>query len=67
MPGDDPKPVKVNGMSGTRVDKKLVVWGVESMEPATLDQARRASHLPFVAGHVALMPSPWQVSVRRRT
>ena len=43
-------------MSGTRVDKKLVVWGVESMEPATLDQARRASHLPFVAGHVALMP-----------
>jgi RNA-splicing ligase RtcB len=43
-------------MSGTRVDKKLVAWGVDAMEPGTLDQARRASRLPFVAGHVALMP-----------
>lgn len=34
--------------------EKLMVWG--DIEPNTLVQAARASRLPFVAGHVALMP-----------
>ena len=35
--------------------KKLLVWSDE-IEPEALAQAERASRLPFVAGHVALMP-----------
>lgn len=39
-----------------RVDERLLAWGSAGMEPETLEQAARASRLPFVAGHVALMP-----------
>jgi tRNA-splicing ligase RtcB len=38
----------------TRVDDRLLVWG--DIEQATIDQARKASRLPIIAGHVALMP-----------
>jgi RNA-splicing ligase RtcB len=43
-------------MGPRRVSNKLLAWGVESMEDSTLEQAARASRLPFVHGHVALMP-----------
>lgn len=35
--------------------KKLLNWAVD-LEEKTLEQARRTSRLPFIAGHVALMP-----------
>lgn len=34
---------------------KLLAWGSD-IEPATIEQAARTSRLPFVEGHVALMP-----------
>jgi tRNA-splicing ligase RtcB len=37
-----------------RVDG-LLVWGTD-IEPATLEQAKKATRLPVVEGHVALMP-----------
>jgi len=37
-----------------RVDHKLLVWG--DIEENTINQARKAAHLPIVEGHVALMP-----------
>lgn len=43
-------------MSAQKITGKLVAWGVDNMEPGALDQAGRASRLPFVQGHVALMP-----------
>lgn len=43
-------------MSPLKIDDKLLAWGAEDMEQGTLDQAARASRLPFVPGHVALMP-----------
>ena len=43
-------------MSPKKVSPTLLAWGIENMEPATIEQAARASRLPFVAGHVALMP-----------
>jgi len=39
-----------------KVTDRLLVWGADQMESGTLEQAARASRLPFVAGHVALMP-----------
>jgi RNA-splicing ligase RtcB len=39
-----------------QIVKKLVAWGADQMEPNTIEQASRAARLPFVAGHVALMP-----------
>jgi RNA-splicing ligase RtcB len=38
-----------------KVHDKLLVWGSEVDYPAR-EQANRASRLPFVPGHVALMP-----------
>lgn len=38
-----------------KVNDKLLIWGTEVDHPAR-QQASRASRLPFVAGHVALMP-----------
>lgn len=38
------------------IKPKLLAWGVENMEPGTLEQAARTARLPFVHGHVALMP-----------
>lgn len=43
-------------MSPQKLDAKLIAWGAEQMEPGTIEQAARASRLPFIAGHVALMP-----------
>src|SRR3954452_22925713 len=37
------------------VAPKLLSWASD-IEPATVEQAARAARLPFVAGHVALMP-----------
>lgn len=42
-------------MSPHNESKKLLVWS-DDIEPEALAQAERASRLPFVAGHVALMP-----------
>jgi tRNA-splicing ligase RtcB len=42
-------------MGPRQESKKLVVWS-DDIEPEALAQAARTSRLPFVAGHVALMP-----------
>ena len=42
-------------MSPRHLTKRLLVWS-DDIEPEALAQAERASRLPFVAGHVALMP-----------
>ena len=42
-------------MSATRVAPKLLSWASD-IEPGTIEQAARTSRLPFVEGHVALMP-----------
>jgi RNA-splicing ligase RtcB len=42
-------------MSPRHASKKLLVWSDE-IEPQALAQAERTSRLPFVTGHVALMP-----------
>jgi tRNA-splicing ligase RtcB len=34
----------------------LLVWGLEGMEPGTIEQARKTARLPFVHSPVALMP-----------
>ena len=39
----------------TQVGPKLLSWASD-VEGATLEQAAKASRLPFVVGHVALMP-----------
>src|SRR4051794_41629892 len=39
------------------VAPKLLSWASD-IEPATVEQAARTARLPFVAGHVALMPDP---------
>lgn len=38
-----------------RLDKKLLSWASD-LDDKTVEQARRTSKLPFVDGHVALMP-----------
>lgn len=35
---------------------KLLVWGLEGIEPGTIEQAQKTARLPFVHSHVALMP-----------
>jgi len=42
-------------MSGVQVRDKLLSWGSD-VEYGTIDQAEKAARLPFVEGHVALMP-----------
>lgn len=39
-----------------KVSKKLLVWGKDNIDPNAIKQAQRASELPFVVGHLALMP-----------
>lgn len=34
----------------------VLVWGADGIDDAAIDQAARAASLPFVEGHVALMP-----------
>jgi tRNA-splicing ligase RtcB len=43
-------------MSPVLVEPKLLVWGDRGIEQNTIEQAAKASRLPFVNGHVALMP-----------
>jgi tRNA-splicing ligase RtcB len=43
-------------MSPRQIAPRLVAWGADEFEPATIEQAARTARLPFVAGHVALMP-----------
>ncbi len=42
-------------MPPARLAPKLLSWASD-LEPATVEQATRTSRLPFVTGHVALMP-----------
>lgn len=42
-------------MPAKQVSKGLLSWGTD-VEDATLEQAARTARLPFVVGHVALMP-----------
>lgn len=42
-------------MSATQVAPKLLSWASD-IEPGTVEQAARTARLPFVEGHVALMP-----------
>ncbi|MGZ4777528.1 MAG: RtcB family protein [Oryzihumus sp.] len=42
-------------MPATQVAPKLLSWASD-IEPATVEQAARTARLPFVEGHVALMP-----------
>ncbi len=42
-------------MTATQVAPKLLSWATD-LEQATVDQAARTARLPFVEGHVALMP-----------
>jgi tRNA-splicing ligase RtcB len=39
-----------------RAADKVLAWGRPLMEQGTIDQAAKASRMPFVPGHVALMP-----------
>jgi tRNA-splicing ligase RtcB len=43
-------------MSATKVGRGLLVWGVDGIEPGTIEQAAKTARLPFVHAHVALMP-----------
>ena len=40
----------------TKVNDRLLVWGAAGIEPNTISQACQAAKLPFIVGHVALMP-----------
>ena len=42
-------------MPQTKITDKLIAWGSD-IEPGTINQATKASRLPIVHGHVALMP-----------
>ncbi len=42
-------------MTATQVAPKLLSWASD-IEPGTVEQAARTARLPFVEGHVALMP-----------
>jgi tRNA-splicing ligase RtcB (3'-phosphate/5'-hydroxy nucleic acid ligase) len=44
------------GIMPVGVGNKLLVWGMDDIEEATVDQALKTTTLPFVEGHVALMP-----------
>lgn len=43
-------------MNPQKLDPKLLVWGADHLEAQALDQAKRSARLPFVEGHLALMP-----------
>ena len=46
-------------MTVTKVGPKLLSWASD-IEPGAIEQAARTSRLPFVEGHVALMPDAHQ-------
>lgn len=35
---------------------RILAWGIDGIEPYTIEQAHKTSRLPFVHSHVALMP-----------
>lgn len=39
-----------------RATSKLLVWGLDGIEPNTIVQAQQTARLPFVHSHLALMP-----------
>jgi tRNA-splicing ligase RtcB len=43
-------------MAPEQVSDNLLVWGAKDIDPNTIEQAEKMQHLPFVLGHVALMP-----------
>lgn len=45
-----PSPIGDNG------NTDLLVWGLDNIEDGTIEQAKKTKTLPFVEGHVALMP-----------
>lgn len=42
-------------MTATKINDRLLSWAPD-IEPQALEQAERTARLPFIAGHVALMP-----------
>jgi len=42
-------------MSPTKIAPRLLSWATD-LDDKTIEQARRSAELPFIAGHVALMP-----------
>ena len=56
-PFDAPRaPGDHGAMKATRISPKLLSWAGDDLEDQALAQALRSSRLPFVEGHVALMP-----------
>lgn len=43
-------------MSVNQINNRLLSWAGPDLEPQALEQALRSSRLPFIEGHVALMP-----------
>ncbi len=39
-----------------KLSRTLLAWGAENIDPKAVAQAHRTSKLPFIQGHVALMP-----------
>lgn len=43
-------------MGPKQITPKLLAWGADDIDEKTIEQATKSSQLPFIAGHVALMP-----------
>ena len=43
-------------MTATQITNKLLSWAGDDLEDQAMEQALRSSRLPFIEGHVALMP-----------
>lgn len=43
-------------MTANQITNRLLSWAGPDLEPQALEQAIRSSRLPFIEGHVALMP-----------
>ena len=43
-------------MTATQITDRLLSWAGDDLEAQAMDQALRSSRLPFIDGHVALMP-----------
>ncbi len=43
-------------MSITKPAPNLIVWGEDNIDPGAIEQARISATMPFIDGHIALMP-----------
>ena len=43
-------------MSNPTKDSLLLIWGKDNIDPKALEQARVSSTMPFIEGHIAVMP-----------